>query len=73
MKLILSCCVLLLASTQAFAAKSCDELKSEINAKIEAKHVSGFSLEVVDSDKVGAGKVVGSCEGGSKKIVYNKK
>ena len=57
----------------AFAAKSCDELKSEISAKLDSKKISGYSLEVVPADKTGDKKVVGSCDGGSKKITYTKK
>jgi len=57
----------------ALAAKPCEELKSEIAAKIEAKGVTGYTLEVVANDQVGDKKVVGSCEGGTKKIVYGRK
>ena len=63
---------LLLVSTAAFAAKPCDELKTEIAAKIDANHVSGYTLEIVAMDQVGDRKVVGSCEGGTKKIVYQR-
>jgi len=66
------------AATGALAAKSCDELKSEIAAKLDAKSVAGYTLEIVDADKAAGddkktGKVVGSCAGGAKKIVYTKK
>ena len=64
--------VLLIASMPALAAKSCDELKNEIDAKLKAKNVQGYSLEVVASADVKEQKVVGSCEAGSKKIVYKK-
>lgn len=57
----------------AHAGKSCDELKSEIAAKMEAKNVKNPKLEIVDTDKVGDAKVVGSCDGGKKKITYTKK
>jgi hypothetical protein len=58
---------------QAFSAtKSCDELKTEITAKIEAKGVKGFTLEIVSAGEVADKKVVGSCEGGAKKLVYVK-
>lgn len=57
----------------AWAAKSCDELKSEISTKLDGKKVTGYTLEVIAADQVGGKKVVGSCEGGSKKIVYSKK
>jgi hypothetical protein len=53
--------------------KPCEELKAEIAAKIEANGVKNYTLEIVDNDKVGDGKVVGTCEGGTKKIVYTRK
>jgi hypothetical protein len=34
--------------------------------------VTSFSLEIVLKDQEAAGKVVGTCEGGTKKIVYEK-
>jgi len=61
---------LTLMSTAAWAAKPCDELKGEIDAKLQAKGVKGYSLDVVAADAVKDQKVVGSCEGGAKKIVY---
>jgi hypothetical protein len=56
----------------AFAAKSCDELKSEIEAKIKGNGVGTFTLEVVPSAEVKDQTVVGSCGGGESKIVYKK-
>ena len=54
--------------------KPCEDLKSEIAAKLDAKGVKGYSLDIVDKDKdVTEGKVVGTCDGGTKKIVYNRK
>lgn len=50
--------------------KPCDELKAEIAAKIDANGVKNYTLEIVASDQVGDRKVVGSCEGGAKKIIY---
>lgn len=61
------------ASTPAFAIKPCEELKTEIAAKIEAKGVKAYTLDVVPTDQVGDRKVVGSCDGGTKKIVYARK
>ncbi len=72
MKVIALSCALLLAASPVFAAKSCDELKTEIAAKLDAKSVTGYTLEIVANDQVADRKVVGSCEGGSKKIVYAK-
>ena len=62
-----------LAGGSAFAAKSCDELKTEIAAKLDAKKIAGYTLDIVEADKAGDAKVVGTCEHGSKKITYSKK
>ncbi len=50
--------------------KPCDELKAEIEAKIKANGSTNYTLDIVPNDQVGDRKVVGSCEGGTKKIVY---
>jgi hypothetical protein len=61
------------AGGYAQGAKSCEELKTEIAAKLDAKGVKGYSLDVVAKDTDATdGKVVGTCEGGTKKIVYKK-
>lgn len=52
--------------------KPCEELKAEIAAKIEANGVKNYTLEIVANDAAAAGKVVGTCEGGTKKIVYTR-
>jgi hypothetical protein len=53
-------------------AKPCDELKGEIDAKIRKNGVDKFTLEIVEAKGQAEGKVVGTCEGGTKKIVYKK-
>ncbi len=52
------------------SAKSCEELKTEIETRIQANGVTEFTLEIVDNEAVDGRKVVGSCGGGTKKIVY---
>jgi len=59
-------------SAYAQAAKPCEELKAEIAKKMDANGVKSYSLEIVAKDKDADGKVVGTCEGGTKKIVYNR-
>lgn len=60
-------------SGAAFAqARECEELKAEIEAKIKKNGVDKFSLEIIDADKQADGKVVGTCGGGTKKIVYKR-
>ncbi|MGO4001721.1 DUF1161 domain-containing protein [Pseudomonas fluorescens] len=71
-KLILALGLLSIAGTTLAAGKPCEELKTEIAAKLDAKGVSGYTLEIVDKDASTGGKVVGTCEGGSKEIVYKK-
>lgn len=58
------------AGGAAQAASNCDEIKAQIDAKVRAAGVSQFTLSVVDADDPAAGKVVGRCDRGSKKIVY---
>jgi hypothetical protein len=59
--------------SSAQGRKSCDELKSEIAAKLDASGVKSYSLDIVDKDAEAAdGKIVGTCEGGTKKIVYKR-
>ena len=72
MKTAIAAMVLVFAAVPAFAGKSCDELKTEIAAKMDAKGVKDYTLEAVPTEQVKEQKVVGSCDGGSKKIVYTK-
>jgi hypothetical protein len=74
MKKIIAALSLSLFVLPAFAqAKPCEELKSEIAAKLDAKGVKGYQLEIVAADQVAKeAKVVGSCEGGTKKITYKR-
>ena len=52
--------------------KPCEELKSEIDAKIKKNGVPMYSLDVVDMEVQAEGKVVGTCDGQTKKIVYKR-
>ncbi|UZE23940.1 DUF1161 domain-containing protein [Pseudomonas sp. B21-056] len=67
---IISCAL----TTSALAApKSCEELKAEIEAKIQANKVSSYTLEIVENEDVhDQNMVVGTCENGTKKIIYQK-
>jgi len=65
--------LLALAVTPALAQrKDCNELKSEIDAKITKNGVQVFTTTIVDKDATEDGKVVGTCDGGTKKIVYKR-
>ena len=58
--------------SHAQTAKPCEELKSEIAGKLDAKGVKSYSLEIVAKDADTEGKAVGTCEGGTKKIMYRR-
>lgn len=70
--------VTLCSFSQAHAAvKSCSELKAEIEAKIKARGVQSYEVTIVGTQEIENriavdGKIVGSCEGGTKKILYTK-
>jgi hypothetical protein len=85
-KLLFAAC-LVCFSVPAMA--SCDSLKAQIDAKLQAKGVASYTLEVVTIAKAAApdaasgaaatatsnesgGKVVGTCEGDTKQILYTR-
>jgi hypothetical protein len=74
MKWLAAVGVLLFVSVPARAQgpKPCEELKDEITKKLDAKGAKGYTLEIVDKDKDAEGKEVGTCGGGTKKIMYKK-
>ncbi len=76
------------------AMASCDALKDQIAAKLDAKGVKSYTLEIqpiqgattaapaasgvaaasgVPAAQAGKGKVVGTCDGGTKQIIYARK
>lgn len=63
---------LLGVSMSAFAAKPCEELKSEIDTKFQAKGVKNYTLDIVENGKEDSGKTVGTCDGGTKHISYKR-
>ncbi len=97
---------LALVSLPAMAEKlACEDLKSQIDAKLQAKGVKSYTLEIVSADSLNAAaapaaaaaapaqgasgaapapaapaamakasdvKVVGSCDGGAKRITYKR-
>ena len=73
MKVLMAVAALVLAASPAIAqVKSCDELKSEIETKIKNNGVKEFTLTIIDKSAAEDGKVVGTCDGGTKKIVYKR-
>ena len=75
MKRIILFALIAVASLQSFAqVKPCEELKAEIAKKIEANGVKAYSLEIVDMNAdEQSKKVVGTCDGQTKKILYTRR
>jgi hypothetical protein len=74
MRTFVTIAVLSFASLSAYAqaAKPCEDLKAEIAKKMDANHVKSYTLDIVAKDKDAEGKVVGTCDGATKKIVYQR-
>jgi hypothetical protein len=85
MKSIAAVAVLMFAALPVFAQeakpaadakptgpKPCEELKTEIAGRLDAKGVKGYTLDIVAKDKEAPGKVVGTCGGGTQKIMYTR-
>src|SRR6476469_2730935 len=53
-------------------ARDCNEVKADIDAKIKAKGVMNYALQIVNGPDVKEGQVVGNCQVGTKRIVYFK-
>ncbi|MCG6118145.1 MAG: DUF1161 domain-containing protein [Aquimonas sp.] len=74
--IILTCLfTLALASTHGdahAARKDCDALRAEIATRIESNGVRYYQLQVVEPDAVDVGRIVGSCNGGSRRIAYQR-
>ncbi|MDO8988136.1 MAG: DUF1161 domain-containing protein [Sideroxyarcus sp.] len=81
--MLLAACLL---SFSVPAMSSCEDVKAQIDAKLQAKGVVSYTLDIVSAapaaDPVAAsgaaaapaidGKVVGNCEGETKLIVYKR-
>ncbi len=61
------------APAKSHKGRPCDDVKAAIASKLDAKGVKNYTLDIAAKDAVGEGKVVGSCEGGSKRILYTRK
>ena len=71
-RLVVATLVLGLSGSVWAQRKPCEELKAEIDAKIRKNGIESFTLDVVDRDAQAEGKVVGTCDGQTKKIVYKR-
>ena len=76
MKILALGAALLMLGTPDLAKKPCDELKSDSEAKLQAKGVKNYTLEIKSTEETKELKegsaIVGSCDGGTKKIVFTR-
>jgi len=72
MKLWLISIALASAGAANAAAENCEALRTQIESKIAAAGVTRFTVTTIDANAQASGQVVGSCELGSKKIVYQR-
>jgi hypothetical protein len=59
-------------ASPVLAKTSCEDLKAQLEAKIQAKGVKAFTLTIVPKDEKTELRVVGTCDGGTKKIIYKR-
>ena len=59
-------------AASASAKTTCEDLTAQIEAKIKAKGVKDFTLTTVAKDEKSDLRVVGTCDGGAKKILYKR-
>jgi len=73
-RLSLTALLLLLFAISGFGQrKACEDLKMEIATKLDAKGVKNYTLTIVTVSEVkDTDKVVGSCDGGTKRIIYSR-
>ncbi|WP_332763691.1 DUF1161 domain-containing protein [Pseudomonas koreensis] len=64
-----------LATSAIAAPKNCEELRKEIEIKIQAKAIPSYTLEIITKEEAkqhDSAMIVGSCENGKKRIIYQK-
>jgi Protein of unknown function (DUF1161) len=60
-------------ATASAQAVSCEELRAKAEATIRSNGVTAFTVEVIESTAKPQGQVVGTCERGSRQLVYSTK
>jgi hypothetical protein len=69
-KLLLGVILASLGASAQASRKDCDELRSQIEAKLHRRGLQGFSLDIVEARDTGSARVVGTCDHGKYRIVY---
>ena len=61
-----------LAILPASAKVTCDEVIAKIEAKLASKSVTKYTLKTIPKSEATDLRVVGTCDGGAKKIIYKR-
>ncbi|MCM5682818.1 DUF1161 domain-containing protein [Schlegelella sp. S2-27] len=61
-----------LPATAAAERLECTVLLEQIEDKLQAHGVRHYRLDLVPADETADGKIVGSCNGGTRKIIYTR-
>ncbi|MGJ7528051.1 DUF1161 domain-containing protein [Variovorax sp. GB1P17] len=72
MKLWLVSIALAALAGAAHSAENCEDLRTRIESSIAAAGVTRFTVTIVDANASANGQTVGSCELGSKKVMYER-
>ena len=64
--------LMFMACTASAGVLSCEDLKAKIEKKVVGKGVKEYNMVVVTKDTKIAGRVLGSCEKGTMKIIHEK-
>ncbi len=73
-KILMSALAVICCGITGFASAkvSCDDVKASVEAKLASKDVKKYTLQVVPKDQATDLRVVGTCDGGAKKITYKR-
>lgn len=71
-RVVLLCALLAGCGGEPAPRTPCEELKAYIAKKVSERGVRNFTLQILPADEAYSGRVVGTCENGTKKIIYRR-
>lgn len=71
-RVILTFSLLFMGFSASAGVLSCDDLKAKIEKKVAGKGVKDYPMIVVSKDTQIKGRVLGSCEKGTMKVIHQK-
>jgi hypothetical protein len=71
-QIILATSLVLMSFSAAAGVLTCDDLKAKIEKKVAGKGVKNYDMTVVSKDTQMQGRVLGTCDRGTMKIIHAK-